>query len=50
MSFKRRFGTVSFALLLSQALYPRSMVMIGDLHRARSDSYLEQSWAAAESR
>jgi hypothetical protein len=29
MSFKRHFGIVSFALLLSQALYPCSMIMIG---------------------
>jgi hypothetical protein len=29
MSFKRHFGIVSFALLLSQALYPCSMVVIG---------------------
>jgi len=29
MSFKRRFGTVSFALLLSQSLYPCDIVMIG---------------------
>jgi hypothetical protein len=29
MSFKRHFGIVSFALLLSQSLYPCSMVMIG---------------------
>jgi hypothetical protein len=29
MSFKQRFGAVSFALLLSQALYPCSMVTIG---------------------
>jgi hypothetical protein len=29
MSFKRHFGIVSFALLLSQALYPCSMVGIG---------------------
>jgi hypothetical protein len=31
MSFKRHFGIVSFALLLSQSLYPCSMVMIGGL-------------------
>jgi hypothetical protein len=29
MSFKRHFGIVSFALLLSHALYPCSLVMIG---------------------
>jgi hypothetical protein len=47
MSFERHFGIVSFALLLSQPLYPCSIVMIGGF--TRSDGRLEQSSAAAES-